>query len=133
MRSFRLRDLDGFSHIHLIFWLLRACPPRLTVKPILDDANRGGFATWAPCRPNPIGVSVVRLVKREANVLHLEDVDILDGTPLLDIKPCLGRFDYRADGECDPTRGAVRKDSRYAKRPRRASAVMPSVDFTRDG
>jgi tRNA (Thr-GGU) A37 N-methylase len=58
------------------------------------------FATRAACRPNPIGFSVVRLVRREENVLHLEDVDILDGTPLLDIKPYVTRFDYRENARC---------------------------------
>ncbi len=95
-----LRDLEGFSHIFLIYWFHKAAAPRLIVKPFLEDATHGVFATRAPCRPNPIGFSLVRLVKREANVLHLEDVDILDGTPLLDIKPYVTRFDYRADARC---------------------------------
>ena len=95
-----LRDLDGFSHIWLIYWLHKALAPRLIVKPFLDDADRGVFATRAPCRPNPVGLSVVRLVGREGNVLYLEDVDILNGTPLLDIKPYISRFDYREDVRC---------------------------------
>ena len=95
-----LRDLEGFSHIVLIYWFHQAPAPRLIVTPFLEDATHGVFATRAPCRPNPIGFSVVRLVRREANVLHLEDVDILDGTPLLDIKPYVTRFDYREDARC---------------------------------
>jgi tRNA-Thr(GGU) m(6)t(6)A37 methyltransferase TsaA len=91
-----LADLDGFSHIWLIYWLDRARTPRLTVKPYLEDVPHGVFATRAPCRPNPIGLSLVRLVRRAGCTLHLEDVDILDGTPLLDIKPYVGRFDTRA-------------------------------------
>ncbi len=87
-----LRDIEGFSHLYLIYWLHRADAPRLVVKPFLDDTPRGVFATRAPCRPNPIGLSVVRLVRRDANVLHLEDVDVLDGTPLLDVKPYVPRF-----------------------------------------
>jgi tRNA-Thr(GGU) m(6)t(6)A37 methyltransferase TsaA len=67
----------------------------LVVKPFLEDAHHGVFATRAACRPNPIGFSVVRLVRIEGYVLHLEDVDVLDGTPLLDIKPYIPRFDHR--------------------------------------
>lgn len=95
-----LRDLEDFSHVCLIYWFHKASSPQLIVKPFLDDAARGVFATRAPRRPNPIGFSVVRLVHREANVLQLEDLDILDGTPLLDIKPYLTRFDCREDARC---------------------------------
>jgi len=95
-----LRDLEGFSHIWLVYWFHRASPPRLLVQPYVDDEKRGIFATRAPCRPNPIGFSVVRLVSREKNVLQLEDVDVLDGTPLLDIKPYITRFDQREDARC---------------------------------
>jgi len=63
------------------------------VKPFLQDVERGVFATRAPCRPNPIGLSVVKLVRREGNVLYLDGVDVLDGTPLLDIKPYTAKFD----------------------------------------
>jgi len=89
-----LRDVEGFSHIYLVYHLHKADRPRLTVKPFLQDVERGVFATRAPCRPNPIGLSVVRLVHREGNVLHLDGVDVLDGTPLLDIKPYTARFDH---------------------------------------
>ena len=65
------------------------------MKPYLQDVERGVFATRAPCRPNPIGLSLVRLVRREGNVLHVEDVDMLDGSPLLDVKPFIPRFDVR--------------------------------------
>jgi tRNA-Thr(GGU) m(6)t(6)A37 methyltransferase TsaA len=87
-----LRDLDGFSHVLLLYHLHRVKGPRLTVKPFLEDVDHGVFATRAPCRPNPIGISVVRLERLERNVLHVEDVDMLDGTPLLDIKPYVPRF-----------------------------------------
>lgn len=92
-----LRDLEGFSHIYLIYHFHRAKPTRLVVKPFLEDVVHGVFATRAACRPNPIGFSVVRLVRIEGYVLHLEDVDVLDGTPLLDIKPYIPRFDRRDD------------------------------------
>jgi tRNA-Thr(GGU) m(6)t(6)A37 methyltransferase TsaA len=88
-----LRDLDGFSHVYLIYHFHKAESARLMVKPFLQDIERGVFATRSPCRPNAIGLSVVELVRREGNVLHLDGLDILDGTPLLDIKPYTSRFD----------------------------------------
>ncbi len=90
-----LRDIEGFSHIYLIYHFHRAQPIRLIVKPFLEDAFHGAFATRTPYRPNPIGFSVVRLIAREDHILHIEDVDVLDGTPLLDIKPYISRFDHR--------------------------------------
>ena len=89
-----LDDLDGFSHVYLIYHLHRAGAAKLRYKPILQDVEHGIFATRAPCRPNPIGLSVVELVRREANVLHIRGVDILDGTPILDIKPYSAKFDH---------------------------------------
>jgi tRNA (adenine37-N6)-methyltransferase len=88
-----LNDLEGFSHIYLLYHLDRAGRVRLKVKPFLQDVERGVFATRAPCRPNSIGMSIVRLVRREKNILHIEGVDILNDTPLLDIKPYATRFD----------------------------------------
>jgi tRNA (adenine37-N6)-methyltransferase len=90
-----LRDIEGFSHIYLLYHFHKAEPIRLIVKPYLEDVFHGVFATRTPHRPNPIGFSVVRLIKREGNILHVQDVDILDGTPLLDIKPYISRFDLR--------------------------------------
>jgi tRNA-Thr(GGU) m(6)t(6)A37 methyltransferase TsaA len=88
-----LRDLEGFSHVHLIYDFHRAESGSLIVKPFLQDVERGVFATRAPCRPNCIGLSIVKLLSRQDNVLYLDCVDILDGTPLLDIKPYAVRFD----------------------------------------
>jgi tRNA-Thr(GGU) m(6)t(6)A37 methyltransferase TsaA len=88
-----LRDLDGFSHIYLIYHFHWAGSARLLVKPFLQDIERGVFATRSPLRPNTIGLSIVKLLRREGNVLHLDGVDILNGTPLLDIKPYSTRFD----------------------------------------
>lgn len=88
-----LRDLEGFSHVYLVYHMHKADRPRLTVKPFLQDVERGVFATRTPCRPNPIGLSIVKLLSREENILHLEGIDILDDTPLLDIKPYTARFD----------------------------------------
>lgn len=88
-----LKDLDGFSHIILIYHLHQARRVSLSVIPFLDSEPRGIFATRAPTRPNPIGLSVVRLLKIEGNILFIEALDILDGTPLLDIKPYVPAFD----------------------------------------
>jgi tRNA-Thr(GGU) m(6)t(6)A37 methyltransferase TsaA len=88
-----LRDLDGFSHIYLIYHFHLSESAKLIVKPFLQDVERGVFATRAPSRPNAIGLSIVELVSREETVLYLDGVDILDRTPLLDIKPYIARFD----------------------------------------
>lgn len=95
-----LRDLETYSHIFLIYHFHQAPAPELTVTPYLQDTPRGLFATRAPCRPNPIGLSLVRLLKIENGVLHIEDVDVLDGTPLLDIKPYISRFDSCEGARC---------------------------------
>lgn len=90
-----LKDLDGFSHIFLLYHFHLSQGYSLTVKPYLDDSLRGVFATRAPRRPNAIGISVVRLVRIEGCTLHIEDLDIADSTPLLDIKPYVPEFDCR--------------------------------------
>jgi tRNA (adenine37-N6)-methyltransferase len=92
-----LRDLDGFSHLILLYHLHRVGFVNLTVTPFLDDREHGVFATRAPARPNPIGLSVVRLVAIDGTRLDIEDVDMIDGTPLLDIKPYVPAFDVRDD------------------------------------
>jgi tRNA-Thr(GGU) m(6)t(6)A37 methyltransferase TsaA len=95
-----LKDLAGFDRIWLLFWFHQAGPARLSVKPFLDSQERGLFATRAPSRPNPIGLSNVRLLAVEGSVMRVADLDILDGTPLLDIKPCVPRFDYIKASRC---------------------------------
>jgi len=90
-----LRSLDGFSHIILVYWFHRAKPPQMIVKPYLDTESHGLFAIRAPSRPNPIGISVVRLKSIEGTRLNIEGVDMLDMTPLLDIKPFVPEFDNR--------------------------------------
>ena len=88
-----LKDLDGFSHIMLIYNFHLSKGYTLAVKPFVDDKLHGVFATRAPRRPNPIGISVVKLISVEGNLLHIENVDIIDGTPLLDIKPYISEVD----------------------------------------
>jgi tRNA-Thr(GGU) m(6)t(6)A37 methyltransferase TsaA len=88
-----LADLDGFSHIILLYAFHGREGFELKVVPFLDTVPRGLFATRAPARPNPIGLSVVKLTRVEGATLHIENVDILDGTPLLDIKPYVPDFD----------------------------------------
>jgi tRNA-Thr(GGU) m(6)t(6)A37 methyltransferase TsaA len=90
-----LQDLDGFSHVFLLYHLHRATQIRLVVTPFLDSVARGVFSTRAPTRPNPIGLSVVRLLGIEGARLDIENVDIVDGTPLLDIKPYIPQFDHQ--------------------------------------
>lgn len=91
-----LKDLGGFSHLYLLYHFHQCRKVQLTVKPFLQDVERGVFSTRAPCRPNPIGLSVVELIKMEGNILHVDGLDILDGTPLLDIKPYTEKFDLHA-------------------------------------
>lgn len=88
-----LLDLDGFSHVHLIYHLDRAERPKLRVRPFLQDVERGIFATRYPARPNAIGLSVVELLGIDGRILHFRGADILDGSPLLDIKPFIAKFD----------------------------------------
>lgn len=92
-----LQDLDGLSHLILLYVFHCSSGYELKVKPFLDNKLRGLFATRYPCRPNPIGLSIVRLLKREHTMLKIEGVDVLDGTPLLDIKPYVPDFDIRTD------------------------------------
>ena len=95
-----LSDLDGFSHIILICHLHKASPYKLKVVPYLDTELRGLFATRAPSRPNPVGLSVVRLLGIDGGRLRIEGVDLLDGTPVLDIKPYVREFDDRTEVRC---------------------------------
>ncbi len=90
-----LKDLEDFSHIFLIYHFHLAVGYSLEAKPFLDKEARGVLSMRGPARPNPIGISVVRLIKVEGCALYIEDVDIVDGTPLLDIKPYVPDFDGR--------------------------------------
>ena len=114
-----LVDLDGFSHLILLYHFHRVQETRLTVTPFLDSHPHGVFATRAPKRPNSIGLSVVKLLSIEHNILHISHVDILDGTPLLDIKPYVPEFDQHPVeriGWLEQTTGEVRSkksDNRF--------------------
>lgn len=88
-----LMDIEGYSHLYLIYHFHKNETVKLITKPFLEDIEHGIFSTRAPFRPNGIGMSIVKLEKKEDNILFIEDVDILDGTPLLDIKPYSARFD----------------------------------------
>jgi tRNA-Thr(GGU) m(6)t(6)A37 methyltransferase TsaA len=92
-----LEHLEGFSHIILLYAFHASTGYSLTVKPFLDDQEHGLFATRHPYRPNPLGLSIVKLLFHRDNTLTVEGVDVLDGTPLLDIKPYVPEFDLRAD------------------------------------
>jgi len=92
-----LKDIEEISHIHLLYVFHQSSGYVLQVKPFLDDREHGLFSTRYPCRPNPLGISTVRLISRQENTLTIEGVDVLDGTPLLDIKPYVPDFDLRTD------------------------------------
>ncbi len=105
-----LKDLDGFSHIILLYHFHRSQGFKLETVPFLDTEARGLFSTRAPNRPNSIGLSIVQLERIEGCVLHVQNIDILDGTPLLDIKPYVPEFDDQVEvrtGWLEQARGAV--------------------------
>ena len=90
-----LTDLEGFSHIQIVYHFHKSKEFSLLAKPFLEDKLHGIFAIRSPHRPNHLGVSVVRLLKRRGNLLKIGEIDVFDGTPLLDIKPYVPKFDHR--------------------------------------
>ena len=90
-----LKDVEGFSHIILVYHFHLSKRAPLKVRPYMANEAHGVFAMRGPSRPNPIGISIVSLIRVEGNILHIQDVDIVDGTPLLDIKPYVPEFDVR--------------------------------------
>lgn len=121
-----LRDLDGFERIWLVYWFDRAAEAQLVVTPYLDDCPRGLFATRAPCRPNPIGLSCVRLLRIEESRLSVAELDVLEGTPLLDIKPYVPEcdaFEVSGVGWLAKARQSVAADDRFERRA--SSEVNP--------
>ncbi len=115
-----LRDLGGFSHIHLLYCFHRADRTELQVVPYLDSELRGVFATRSPLRPARLGLSVVQLLEVDGNRLRVRGVDVLDGTPLLDIKPYIPQFDNRPEATSGWMKSAQteverqRSDDRFA-------------------
>jgi tRNA-Thr(GGU) m(6)t(6)A37 methyltransferase TsaA len=89
-----LKDLEGFSHIYLLYHFHKIRQSNLVVTPFLDKEPRGIFATRAPSRPNPIGLSLVELVRIENNLIYVERLDVLNETPLLDVKPYVPEFEH---------------------------------------
>lgn len=114
-----LKDLDGFSHIYLLYFFHKVKEYKLRVVPFLDTAEHGIFATRAPVRPNPVGISIVKLLTIDGNVLTVDGIDVLDDTPLIDIKPYVERFDKieaPMNGwldQCPENLKAKRSDNRF--------------------
>lgn len=90
-----LTDLEGFSHIIVLYFFHKSKGYDMKVTPFLDDQQRGLFSTRAPKRPNPIGLSIVNLIKRQENTLFIKGIDVLNNTPLIDIKPYVPAFDIK--------------------------------------
>jgi tRNA-Thr(GGU) m(6)t(6)A37 methyltransferase TsaA len=88
-----LKDIESFTHLYLLYLFDRAGEIELIRPTFLDDNPHGVFATRHPCRPNGIGISIVKLIRRDGNLLEVEGIDVLDQTPLIDIKPYMARFD----------------------------------------
>ena len=110
-----LKDIEGFSHLILVYYFDRAEKTEILSRPFLEDEEHGIFTIRSPHRPNHIGISIVRLEKVEKNILTFSEVDMLDGTPLLDIKPYVSHFDSR-DGV---TNGWLDKHFKSGDIPRR--------------
>lgn len=117
-----LADLDGFSHLYLIYLFHRVADTKMSVIPFLDDKPRGVFATRAPVRPNHLGLSVVELVEVAGCRVKVKNLDVLDNTPLLDIKPYIEQFDGVAEsrsGWMEAVREEVeekRSDGRFVRK-----------------
>lgn len=115
-----LKDLEGFSHLYLLYHFHMAKRTEMTVIPFMDTVPRGVFATRSPLRPNHIGISIVELIEVNRNIVTIRGVDVLDGTPLIDIKPYIAAFDEvqsSRSGWMQATKQEVadkRSDSRFA-------------------
>lgn len=116
-----LADLDGFSHVYLLYFFHKAKRVAMTVTPFMDTSPRGVFATRSPLRPNHIGLSIVRLAAIAGNIVTVQGIDVLDGTPLLDVKPYIAAFDAVRQSrsgwmKASPTEVSTkRSDDRFCK------------------
>ena len=113
-----LKDLEGFSHIYLLYHFHKVNLSNLIVTPFLDRETLGIYATRAPSRPNPIGLSLVELARIENNLIYVERVDVLNETPLLDIKPYVPEFEHIQDvriGWLERVKGQVRTQKSDAR------------------
>ena len=105
-----LKDLDGFGYIYILYLFdMVKLPVPLQSKPFLDDDIKGVFAIRSPFRPNPIGISILKLLKVEGNEIHVSDVEMLDKTPILDIKPYIPEIDTRVTDKIGWLKGKIRK------------------------
>jgi tRNA-Thr(GGU) m(6)t(6)A37 methyltransferase TsaA len=105
-----LKDLDGFGYIYCLYLFdMVKLPVPLQSKPFLDDEIKGVFAIRTPFRPNPIGISILKLLKIEGNEIHVSDVEMLDKTPILDIKPYIPEIDTRVTDKIGWLKGKIRK------------------------
>ncbi|WP_141433931.1 tRNA (N6-threonylcarbamoyladenosine(37)-N6)-methyltransferase TrmO [Bacillus sp. 03113] len=120
-----LKDLEGFSHVILIYFFHLAGPTRLKVRPFLDVQERGVFATRAPVRPNSIGISVVEVERIHGCYIDLKKVDVLDGTPLLDIKPFVPDFDVPKGAVLTGWMGEVSEKAIHKRADDRFARKMP--------
>ena len=92
-----LKDIEGFSHLHIFYWMHKSNRYSLYVNTPWDDISHGLFATRSPHRPNPIAHTIVKLVKKYHNILKVTGLDAIDGTPLIDIKPYIKKFDIKKE------------------------------------
>jgi len=105
-----LKNLDGFGYIYILYLFdMVKLPVPLQSKPFLDDDIKGVFAIRSPFRPNPIGISILKLLKIEGNEIHVSDVEMLDKTPILDIKPYIPEIDTRVTDKIGWLKGKIRK------------------------
>jgi tRNA (adenine37-N6)-methyltransferase len=113
-----LKDVEEFSHIYLLYLLHVETGEKLKVKPFLQDIEHGVFATRAPCRPNHIGMSIVKIIERNGDAIRFSGADMIDGSPLLDIKPYTARFDC-IQGTCNGWQDEVDEPTAMEKGRRR--------------
>jgi len=110
-----LKDIEGFSHVILVYLFHKSKDYSLLVKPYLDDEMKGVFATRFPDRPNHIGISVVKLIEKKKDRMVVGGIDVIDGTPLLDIKPYVPPFDNTKDVKIGWLEGKISEARRHGR------------------